>query len=103
MSSIKIRSKRLDGKTQIRALITHPMESGLNHDKKTNAVIPAHFIHTLTIAHNQKIVATCYMGISMAKDPFFIFMLNGGASGDVITLQWEDNLGNTDIEKHVII
>jgi sulfur-oxidizing protein SoxZ len=102
MSSIKIRSKRLDGKTQIRALITHPMEHGLNHDKKTNTLIPPHFIHTLTVAHNDKIVATSYMGMSIPKDPFFIFMLNGGAAGDTITIYWEDNLGNSDSEKHVM-
>jgi sulfur-oxidizing protein SoxZ len=103
MSSIKIRSKRLGNKTQVRTLITHPMESGLNHDKKTNAVIPAHFIHKLTLAHNDSVVVTSYMGISIAKDPFFSFMLNGAEAGDTITLYWEDNLGNNDTEKHEII
>jgi sulfur-oxidizing protein SoxZ len=103
MSSIKIRSKRLKGKTEIRTLITHPMEYGLSHDAKTNEIIPAHFIHTLTVAHNKKIVATCHLGMNMSKDPFFIFMLNSGASGDIISINWEDNLGNTDTEQHVIM
>jgi sulfur-oxidizing protein SoxZ len=103
MSSIKIRSKRLDGKTQIRTLITHPMENGFNRDKKTNTLIPAHFIHTLTLVHNDKIVATSYMGMSISKDPFFVFMLHGGAVGDTIVIYWEDNLGNNDSETHVMI
>lgn len=102
MSSIKIRCKRLGGKTQIRALITHPMENGLNHDKNTQAVIPAHFIHTLTIAHNDKIVINSHLSISMTKDPFFIFMLTGGKKGDTITLTWQDNLGYSDSEKHIL-
>jgi sulfur-oxidizing protein SoxZ len=103
MSSIKIRSKRLGNKTQIRTLITHPMESGINHDKKTLALIPAHFIHTLSLAHNGNTVITSHMGISISKDPFFVFMLKGGNEGDTITLTWEDNLGNSDTENHVLI
>lgn len=103
MSSIKIRSKYFNGQTQIRTLISHPMEYGFNRDPKTNVTIPPHFIHTLTVSHNNKIVTTCHMGSNIAKDPFFVFMLNGGASGDTITIQWQDNLGNSDSEKHVLI
>ncbi|MDZ4154272.1 thiosulfate oxidation carrier complex protein SoxZ, partial [Methylicorpusculum sp.] len=41
MSSIKIRSKRKDGKTEIRTLIAHPMEHGRNRDPVTKELIPA--------------------------------------------------------------
>jgi sulfur-oxidizing protein SoxZ len=102
MSSIKIRSKRLDGKTQIRMLISHPMEHGRNKDPKTNQLIPEHFIQELTVKHNDKIVMNSNMGAGVSKDPYFAFMLKGGAAGDKITVSWKDNLGNTDSEQHIL-
>ena len=42
--SIKVRAKVKDGITVVKALITHPMETGLRKDKKTGKKIPAHFI-----------------------------------------------------------
>jgi sulfur-oxidizing protein SoxZ len=102
MSSIKIRTKRLTNKTQIRMLIAHPMEHGNNQDKITNQLIPANFIRILTVTCNQKLVVSCEIGDSFAKDPYFAFMLKGGKVGDKITVNWLDNLGNTDSEEHVV-
>lgn len=101
MSSIKIRSKRIDGKTQIRVLIAHPMEHGRNRDK-ANQLIPAHFIQELTLSLNQKVLVNCAMGASISKDPYFAFMLKGGEIGDQISITWVDNLGNKDAADHVI-
>lgn len=100
MSSIKIRSKRLEGKTQIRTLISHPMEHGRNRDQITNELIPAHFIQELEVKHNENVIITSAIGGSIAKDPYFAFMLKGGEPGDKITISWKDNLGNTDSQDH---
>lgn len=102
MSSIKIRTKRLDGKTQIRTLISHPMEHGRNRDQGTNELIPAHFIQELEIKLNNDVIVTSSMGGSIAKDPYFAFLLKGGEPGDKITISWKDNLGNSDTETHRI-
>lgn len=102
MSSIKIRTKRFDGNTQIRTLISHPMEHGRNKDKSTNKLIPAHFIKVLTVTHNNKVVAICNMGTGVSKDPYFAFLLKGGNPGDQIIIDWVDNLGNKDSEHHTI-
>lgn len=102
MSSIKIRSKLIDGKTQIRTLISHPMETGRSRDPKTNQLIPAHYIQELTISRNGKVIVTSAMGTSISKDPYFAFMLKSGEAGDKITIQWTDNLGNRDSEEHVV-
>ena len=102
MSSIKIRSKRIDGNTQIRTLIAHPMEHGRNRDPMNNALIPAHFIQELIVKHNDKTVATCTMGASISKDPYFAFLLKGGEPGDKITISWVDNLGGQDVEEHLL-
>jgi len=102
MSSIKIRSKREGGKTQIRTLISHPMETGRNKDPKTNQLIPAHHIQELTMSRNGKVIVNCQMGASISKDPYFAFMLRGGEPGDRIKIEWIDNLGNRDCEEHVL-
>jgi sulfur-oxidizing protein SoxZ len=102
MSSIKIRTKRQDGKTQIRTLISHPMETGRNKDPKTGKLMPAHFIQELSVKHNDKVVVSGNIGAGVSKDPYFAFMLKGGEVGDRITVSWRDNLGNTDSEEKLI-
>jgi len=96
VSSIKIRSKRRDGKTQIRTLIAHPMETGRNRDKQTGELIASHFIRELIVRHNDNIVATVEMGAGISRDPYFAFMIKGGEAGDKISITWKDNLGNSD-------
>jgi len=102
MSSIKIRTKVIDGKIQLRTLITHPMEHGRNRNKETKELIPAHFIKLLTVSHNDKVIVTADLSASISKDPYFAFMLKSGAVGDKITVRWEDNLGKVDSESHVV-
>jgi sulfur-oxidizing protein SoxZ len=102
MSSIKIRTKRIDGNIQIRTLISHPMEHGRNKDKTTNKPIPAHYIQVLTVKYNGKDIAACNMGAGISKDPYFAFLLKGGKPGDEIAIDWVDNLGNKDSEKHTV-
>jgi len=96
VSSIKIRSKRKDGKTQIRTLIAHPMETGRNRDKQTGELIATHHIKELIVRHNDNIVAIAEMGAGISRDPYFAFMIKGGEAGDKITISWEDSLGNSD-------
>ena len=102
MSSIKIRSKREDGKIQIRTLISHPMETGRNKDPKTNQLIPAHYIQELTVSLNGKAIMNSQLGASISKDPYFAFMLKNVSPGDRIKIEWFDNVGNRDSEEHVL-
>ena len=101
MSSIKIRTKRLEGKTQIRTLITHPMENGRKKDKQ-GKLIPAHHIQELWVEHNEVKIIVCQMAGSISKNPYFDFLLKGGKAGDKITISWIDNLGKTDSNDHII-
>jgi sulfur-oxidizing protein SoxZ len=102
MSTIRIRSKRKNGHTQIRTLIVHPMETGRNKDKKTGVLIPANFIQQLTVKVNDKVVASLNTGASISKNPYFAFQIKGGYPGDVINISWLDNLGNSDTAESVI-
>ncbi|GAB4255827.1 MAG: thiosulfate oxidation carrier complex protein SoxZ [Methylomicrobium sp.] len=93
MSNTKIRVKLKDNKTEIRILIAHPMEHGRNRDPETQELIPAHFIKALTVKRNDQIVIDTQMAGSISKNPYFAFLLQGGAHGDRIRVDWFDNQG----------
>jgi sulfur-oxidizing protein SoxZ len=101
MSSIKIRSKRKDGYTQIRTLIAHPMETGRRREVN-GEIVPAHYIQELTIKYNDKVLASGVMGAGISKDPYFAFKVKGGAAGDKISITWIDNLGNEDQAESIV-
>ncbi len=94
--SIKIRAKMKEGVTTVKALMTHPMETGLRKDKKTGNMIPAHFIQNVSAKHGGKEVLTAEWGGSVSKNPYLSFKFNGGAKGDDIELSWKDNKGESD-------
>lgn len=94
--TIKIRAKVQDGVTTVKALMTHAMETGLQKDKKTGELIPAHFINEITAKHNGKVVLTAEWGASVSKNPYLSFAFDGGAAGDSVELSWTDNKGESD-------
>ena len=95
-NTIKIRAKAKGGATTVKALMTHPMETGLRKDKKTGKLIPAHFIQNVTCKHNDKVVLTAEWGGAVSKNPYLSFKFEGGAKDDAIELAWTDNQGGSD-------
>ena len=93
---IRLRAKLKNGVTTIKTLISHPMETGLRKDKKTGETIPAHFIQEVTCQHNGELKVLMEFGISVSRNPFLQFELEGGAKGDTMELAWKDNRGETD-------
>ena len=102
MSTIKIRAKNKEGLTTVKALINHPMETGMRKDKKTSKMIPAHFIQQVTCTHNGKKVLSANWGTAISKNPYIAFKLKDANKGDQLVLSWNDNLGNTDSQTSVI-
>lgn len=99
-STIKLRTKDKKGKIQVKALITHPMETGLRKDKKGN-VIPAHYIKKIVVEANGKAVLTADWSGSISKNPFLSFKYTG-SKDDTVKLSWEDNTGKSDsLEKKI--
>ncbi len=97
-SSIKIRAKAKGGETDVKALISHEMETGLRKDKKTGELVPAHFIQEVVAEMNGKVVMTAYWGGAVSKNPYLSFKVKGGNKGDEIKLTWTDNKGESDSE-----
>jgi len=94
--SIKMRAAAKDGVTTIKALISHPMETGTRKDKKTGEKIPAHFIQEVVCEHNGNTVMTAQWGPAISKNPYLSFRFTGGNAGDTVKLSWVDNKGNSD-------
>jgi sulfur-oxidizing protein SoxZ len=96
MASIKIRAKVDGDVTTVKALISHPMDTGLVKDKKTGNLIPAHFIQEVTCEHNGKNVLTALWGPAISKNPYLSFKFKGAKAGDSLKLSWVDNKGESD-------
>jgi sulfur-oxidizing protein SoxZ len=96
MASIKIRAKLSGDVTTVKALIKHPMNTGLVKDKKTGKVIPAHFIQEVTCEHGGNKVMTAMWGAAVSKNPYLSFKFAGAKAGDTVKLSWVDNKGESD-------
>ncbi|WP_316366681.1 thiosulfate oxidation carrier complex protein SoxZ [Candidatus Thiodiazotropha sp. CDECU1] len=94
--TIKLRAKLKNGVTTVRSLMLHPMETGLRKDKKTGKAMPAHYIQEVACRHNGELKVTTEFGISVSKNPFLQFELEGGEKGDILELTWRDNRGETE-------
>ena len=95
-NTIKIRAKEKGGETTVKALITHPMETGARKDSKTGALIPAHFIQEVVCKHKGNIVMTAQWSGGVSKNPYISFKFTGAAQGDEMELSWVDNKGESD-------
>ena len=90
---MKIRASTKDGVTEVKALISHEMETGQRKDA-AGKVIPAWFIQEVTANHNGKPVMTAQWGPSVAKNPFLQFVIKGAKAGDKVAITWKDNKGD---------
>ena len=102
MASIKMRAKAADGVTTIKALISHPMETGTRKDKKTGKKIPAHFIQEVVFYLNGYAVMTANWCPAISKNPYLSFKFSGAAAGDTVKLSWVDNKGEKDTSETTI-
>jgi sulfur-oxidizing protein SoxZ len=95
MSSIKLKAKVDGDSVSVKALMTHPMETGQRKDKKTGELVPAHFIKEIIVTAGDKTVLTANWGGSVSKNPYLAFSYKGKA-GDKLKLAWSDNKGEKD-------
>lgn len=92
MAKIKLKPKSRKGVIKVKALVKHPMETGMR--KKKGKIVPANHIVKLTITNNGSVVVDADIGSSISKDPYFQFQFPG-AKGDIVTLSYTDSLGKT--------
>ena len=89
-----MRATLAGGFTDIRVLMTHPMETGLRKDQD-GKLVPMHFIQSVILKVNGKTVVDSQTSQAVSRNPVFSFRLKGGARGDKIEVSWVDNQGET--------
>jgi sulfur-oxidizing protein SoxZ len=94
--TIKIRAQEKGGVVTVKALMTHPMETGTRKDSKTGQMVPAHFIQEVTCEHGGNTVLRALWSGGISKNPYLSFKFSGAKSGDPIKLAWVDNQGQSD-------
>jgi len=91
---MKIRSWMDGDKAKVKAIVFHPMETGLRKDKTSGKIIPGNYITEVNCLHNDNNVLTCFWGPGVSKNPFLAFSFKGAKSGDSLKISWVDNNGN---------
>ena len=91
---MKMRATLAAGYTDIRVLMTHPMETGLRKDQD-GKLVPMHFIQSVLVKVNGKTVVDSQTSQAVSRNPVFSFRVKGGAKGDKIEVSWLDNHGET--------
>jgi len=93
---IKVRAKEKGGVVTVKALISHPMETGGRKDKKTGKKIPAHFIQEVKVTHGGKDALTANWSGGVSKNPYLSVKIKDGKKGDTVGIAWVDNKGEND-------
>jgi len=91
---MKMRATLAAGYTDVRVLMTHPMETGQRKDAD-GKLVALHFIQSLTVKLNGRTVIDGQTSQAVSRNPVFSFRLRGGAKGDKIEVSWLDNQGET--------
>ncbi|MCK5810920.1 MAG: thiosulfate oxidation carrier complex protein SoxZ [Cocleimonas sp.] len=90
----RLKAKMKGDKVNIKAIVSHPMETGRRKDKKTGEKIPTHYINEVVVTANDKVLLTADWSGTISKNPYLSFNY-AGKSGDKVKLNWKDNQGNT--------
>jgi len=98
---MKIRASAANGVTEVKVLMAHPMESGMRKDAAGN-LVPAHFITDVVVKHGERVVMQCQWGQSVSQNPFLSFKFKGGAKGEKISVNWQDNKGDSRTDETTI-
>ena len=93
-ANMKMRAKLTGDVTEVKVIISHPMETGRKKDD-FGVLIPAHFIQLVTVTLNDKPVLEMQWGTGISKNPYLTFYLKGAKVGDKVAVNWFDNLGKT--------
>ena len=98
---MKMRATLGQGFTEVRVLMTHPMETGQRKDSGGN-VVPMHFIQEVSVRLNGKPVLEGQVSQAVSRNPVFSFRLKGAKAGDKIEIAWLDSKGERSLSDAVI-
>jgi len=76
---------------QVKAVISHPMETGLRHDEQ-GKTIPRAIINTFSCRYNEEVVFSVDLHEAVAANPYLEFYLRATQSGR-LEFVWEEDGG----------
>jgi thiosulfate oxidation carrier complex protein SoxZ len=91
-AATRIRASILGADTEVKALMSHDMETGMRKDA-AGALIPAHHITDVSVTHNGRVALTAQFGTAVSRNPFLQLRFKGGVKGDKVGVSWTDNRG----------
>ena len=91
---MRLRAQVKDGLTDVRVLMSHPMETGLRKDT-AGKIIPALYINDVKATSGGKTVLTAKWGQAISQNPYLQFRFKGAKAGDKVVVTWTDNAGDT--------
>lgn len=89
---IRMRGKSKGGVAEVKALIKHPMESGVRMNKKTGKPYPAKFIDSVKVSVNGAEAVNAQWSGAVSANPYMAVQVKANA-GDEIKLAITDNTG----------
>ena len=99
--AMKIRATLQGDTADVRILVAHPMETGQRKDAAGN-LVPVHFIETLSVTHNGKVVMDAQWSQAISRNPFLGLRVKGAKAGDKIVVAWTDNKGDKRTDEAVV-
>ncbi len=64
-------------------MVSHPNVTGMQKDQKTQLIRPAHFVKSVKLFFNDKLIMTAETGISISEDPSFRFFFKPESGGEL--------------------
>ncbi len=98
---MRIRAALNGDVTEVKVLMSHPMETGQRKDAN-GQLVPAHFIEKVTATANGKTVLSADWGPAVSKNPFLAFRFKGAKAGDKVSVTWVDTAGETRTDEATI-
>ena len=98
---MRIRAAANGDVTEVKILMSHPMETGQRKDA-SGQLVPAHFIDKVTATCNGKTVLSADWGPAVSQNPFLAFRFKGAKAGDKISVTWVDTNGATRTDEATI-
>lgn len=89
---IRMRGKSKGGIAEVKALIKHPMESGVRMNKKTGKPYPAKYIDMVEVMVNGTKVVDAQWSGAVSANPYAAVKVKANA-GDEVALSVTDNTG----------
>ncbi len=93
-SMIKIKPKKykVGDTVKVDFIVIHPMDTGMQKDKKTGKIKPAHYIDNITFSFDGKPFTTMKVWESISTNPYFSVKYKITGKGK-ITVDYTDNQG----------